>query len=383
MSKISAEVVADSLSPQGERLPSLLVTMPRIILAELNTHRMLSKNSASSRAIPFEKMWSSVVNNPYIPMAWQKEHKGMQGTEYWTDEMFGDNNPMLVTEVLKSLYLKHMDEALISSKLMHKVGANKQTINRLLEPFMYHTVLISGTEWENFFSLRCPQYKLGEKIYRSEIDCMVANQLNGTKFGDSDNHLPKELNQFSKVDWLKMNTGQAEIHMMATAEAIWDAMNESTPKQLQPGEWHIPFENRIDNDKIEELLRGPHRASYIRHEGDVEQAKIEISTAMTARTSYTTVGDEKEFTYEDQLKLHDRMANQVPFHASPFEHCARAMSNDEFDRYHKGKLTYLNEERDYNENDEIEEPLHSEKGWCRNYRGFIQYRHILEEQKQK
>ena len=74
---IKAEVVADSLSPQGDRLTSLLITFPRIILAEVNTHRMLSKNTSSSRAIPFNKMVEVVQNNPFIPIAWQKEHKGM------------------------------------------------------------------------------------------------------------------------------------------------------------------------------------------------------------------------------------------------------------------------------------------------------------------
>ena len=73
MSKISATIVADSLSPQGDRLTSVLVTFPRIILSEINTHRMLSKNTSSSRAIPFEKMVEAVQNDPFIPFAWQKE----------------------------------------------------------------------------------------------------------------------------------------------------------------------------------------------------------------------------------------------------------------------------------------------------------------------
>ena len=84
--KIGAEVVADSLDTRGNRLTSFLITMPRIILSEINTHRMLSKNTSSSRAIPFNKMVESVQNDPFIPIAWQREHKGMQGTEYWTEE---------------------------------------------------------------------------------------------------------------------------------------------------------------------------------------------------------------------------------------------------------------------------------------------------------
>ena len=71
--KISAEVVADSVDVRGNRLTSVLVVMPRIIIAEINTHRMLSKNTSSSRAIPFKKMVEAVKENPFIPIAWQKE----------------------------------------------------------------------------------------------------------------------------------------------------------------------------------------------------------------------------------------------------------------------------------------------------------------------
>ena len=73
--KINAEIVADSLDPRGNRLTSLLITFPRIILAEVNTHRMLSKNTSSSRAIPLKKMIEAVENDPFIPIAWQKDHK--------------------------------------------------------------------------------------------------------------------------------------------------------------------------------------------------------------------------------------------------------------------------------------------------------------------
>lgn len=77
---------------------------------------------------------------------------------------------------------------------------------------------------------------------------------------------------------------------------------------------------------------------------------VMISTGMCARTSYTVVGEEKEFGYEKQIQLHDRMANQVPFHASPFEHNARVMTQEEYDANPR----------------------------CRNFSGFIQYRHLLE-----
>ena len=73
MKKIEAKIVADSINKQGDRITTFLLTYPRFIHSELMTHRMFSRNSASSRAIPFEKMVKDVLENPFIPIAWQKE----------------------------------------------------------------------------------------------------------------------------------------------------------------------------------------------------------------------------------------------------------------------------------------------------------------------
>ena len=355
MSQIKAQIVADSKNPQGDRLTTMLITFPRFILAELNTHRMLSKNSASSRAIPFKKMVESVQNNPFIPIAWQKEHKGMQGDEYF----FGDNR------IIEEQWLEGRDAAIQIAERLNKGGITKQLCNRLLEPFMMHTVLISGTEWENFFALRCPQYEIAGKIYRSKKDV----------YKDYPLHSVSGILEPDDYNWFKLNKGQAEIHMMALAEAMWDAMNESIPKELKAGEWHIPFNEHIDKNVFTDTFNiGENKITWVPIPGIDNGAdnwrnlqKVKISTAMAARTSYTVVGDEKEFTYEQQIALHDRMANQVPFHASPFEHCAKAMDENEYMCCTK---TRYNPEKDSDHD--------IESGWCRNYRGFIQYREILE-----
>lgn len=360
---IKAKMVADSLSPQNERLSSMMLTLPRFILAELNTHRILSKNSASSRAIPFNKMIESVTNNPFIPIAWQKTHSGMQGNEYFS-------NPKEIAE--KEMYwLTAKSSAVNMAEKLYNHNTTKQLCNRLLEPFMWHTVLISGTEWENFFNLRCPVYELNyinpfnkkstftfksRKDYLNKWDELTKNV---TLLGET-----VDPYNWTNLDWLKLNKGQAEIHMMALAEAMWDAMNESTPKQLQPGQWHIPFEDKISfvGNLVESIdVDNTHFSDYD------EQNKIKISTAMAARTSYTVVSNEKEFGYDNQIALHDRMAIQVPFHASPFEHCAKVMPKIDYN-------TYIKRAPIFNSNS---------YGWCRNYRGFIQYRHILESDKNK
>ena len=153
--QIHAEIVGHSLSPQGDELISVLCTFPRIILAEVNTHRMLSKNTSSSRAIPFKKMVEAVQNDPFIPIAWQKEHKGMQGFEYLTD-------PTDI-EYAIGTWLHARDSAIEEAKILTGgAGVTKQLCNRLLEPFMWTTMLITGSKegWDNFFNLRNPVYEI-------------------------------------------------------------------------------------------------------------------------------------------------------------------------------------------------------------------------------
>lgn len=349
--KISATIVADSLGPNGDRITSILVTFPRFILAELNTHRMLSKNSASSRAIPFNKMVESVQNNPFIPIAWQKEHSGMQGSEYITD--------IEGIELCKDMWLVGRDRAVWTANNLNDLQATKQLCNRLLEPFMWHTVLITATEWENFFNLRCPQYVGKNKTWRSWKQ-MIKEAEHDTNLSVQDF---EKLRKATLLDKLKANVGMAEIHMMALAEAMYDAMNESTPNQLKAGEWHIPFRDKIEltSEKVFSLVGDNIMTN------PVTDCFIKISTAMSARTSYTTVGDEKEFTLEQQIALHDRLLSSG--HWSPYEHCARCMSDVEYGTFIKGKpITY-----DYNDGFEF-----NSMGWCNNYKGFISYRYLLE-----
>ena len=151
MKKIEAKIVADSIC-NGNRITSYILTYPRFIHAELMTHRMFSRNSASSRAIPFEKMVKMVEEDPFIPIAWQKDHKGMQGTEYFTDsEEIEELNQSQRFLAAKASY---------RAKYMHDKGVTKQLCNRYLEPFMWHTVLVTATEWDNFFELRMPCYEI-------------------------------------------------------------------------------------------------------------------------------------------------------------------------------------------------------------------------------
>jgi thymidylate synthase ThyX len=354
---ISAKTVADSQC-NGHRITTMLVTMPRFILAEFNTHRVFSRNSASSRAIPFEKMVKIVDENPFIPIAWQRDHKGMQGTEYLTA-------PIDVAYA-HDLWLEASKKAIRCAKnLYHQAQdqepfVTKQLCNRLLEPFMWTTVLVTATEWENFFHLRCPQYEqmssYGTYYRRSRKD-----YLKNVGLPDE----PQNYDSWSDIDWLKINKGQAEIHMMAVAEAMWDAMQESKPRELKPGEWHIPFGDQIDEDVLYNYIKSVFTAGEYSHGEKHDEVRIKIATARCARTSYTVFGDEgKTVDYQKDIDLHNKLATSG--HWSPFEHCARAMNDEEHYRIYERRGPLPN---GYTEKD-----LDYQTGWCRNFKGWVQYR---------
>lgn len=341
MAKINAQILADSTNKFGNRLTTFVVTFPRIILAEFNTHRMLSKNSASSRAIPFNKMLKMVETDPFIPIAFQKDHKGMQGTQYFTGWR---------AKVIELAWVSASKAAIFAAKKLNKLGLTKQLCNRLLEPFMMHTVIVTGSEWENFFHLRSPQY-----IYSDDTLTSVSRSWKdyGLEMGRDEDEWHDSA---TTLERLGVNKGMAEIHIMALAEKMWDEYQTSKPKFLNEGEWHIPYEAEIEKILPPTL---PIREGLTLEEG-VNEFKVKLSTVMAARTSYTVVGeDQKPLTWQRMVQLHDEMANANPKHASPFEHCGQSMCDDEY----RFKSSY-----NYNENT---------WGWSGNFCGYNMYRKSL------
>ena len=345
MNEIKVEIVADSINQQGNRLTSLVLTYPRIIHAEMMTHRMFSRNASSSRAVPVQKMIEAVKNNTFCPFEFQKAHKGMQGSEYFTDE---DKEDCI------KLWLESAELALQQAEKMKEKGITKQIINRILEPYQYYTVLITGSKegWDNFFSLRSPSYEVGVNKFKSKKDVL-------DYYSDEPNYI--ELKNYTDLEWLQINKGQAEIHMMMLSEKIYDCIQESVPTQLK-NEWHIPFE-----DKINEL-----------YPNLTLEDKIKVSVGMAANTSYTIVGDGSIITLEKATRIHDKCKELN--HSSVFEHCARSMSNEEYVSFIKGNL---DAEIDADGYIDISTHInnHNSFGWCRNFKGFIPYRHIIEEGK--
>ena len=149
----SVKVLADSISPAGHRITSFEATFPRIVLAEVNTHCMLARNSASSRAIPVQKRITAVNSDPFVPESFGRNQKGMQPGE----ELEGKERE------LAQLHWDSAKEAAVGrADALAELGVHKQYANRLLEPFSWHTAVITATDWENFFHLRVNPMAQGE-----------------------------------------------------------------------------------------------------------------------------------------------------------------------------------------------------------------------------
>lgn len=382
----------------GDRLLTIKATFPRYILAELNTHRMFSRNSASSRAIPSKRMIKNLQENPFIPVAWQKDHTGMQGTEYIEDTK--DIN------LFKEEWLRSRDSALESSSRLnggilqyignvHKNGTEikegtqvtKQITNRLLEPFMWHTAIVSSTEWQNFFNLRCPKYEIHEfneygesiKIHTFKSKKEALNVL-GPEFLIQEEHFScglkdrriRELFDLpnQEIYWLKLNKGQADIHIMALAEAIYDVYTTTNFNKEVAGYWHLPFGDRIDEReltaavlKLNPQLSVPNDSLTVLSWDTMLTAKIMVSSARCARVSYETFGDNPKIDYEADLLLYKKLYEGDP-HLSPFEHPSKVMSEETYNRCLKTVM--------------VNGSLEVQRGWLNNYRGFIQQRALIE-----
>lgn len=228
-----AKILLDSISEAGDRLTTMEVTFPRFVLAEFNTHRMFSRNSASSRAIPVEKQLARIKDDPFVPTYWGRNQPGMQASAAFDDEY--------TVEILKGEWLQARDSAVEQVGKLLYLGLHKQITNRLLEPFMWHTVIVTSTEWSNFFALR-------------------ANP-----------------------------DAQPEIREIAVM--MKDIYAASTPQLVKQGNWHMPL---IQSDEAGWATANPEdahkvsaarcaRVSYLTHDGKRDVSKdLELYERLTS-----------------------------------------------------------------------------------------------------
>jgi hypothetical protein len=294
---ITARILADSISPEGHRMTSMELEYPRFILAELNTHRMLSKNSASSRAIPISTMHKNIVESPATPVYWGKNQPGMSAKE----EVAPD-----VMEFAGELWAKGMYEAIEIAAKLSSIGLHKQIANRITEPWMMMKTVISGTEWANLLYLR--------------------------------------------------NHPDAQPEFAALAECIQDVLDLSSPTELQPGEWHLPYVD-LYRSHLDNILY------YIGPSGEnlsIENARI-LSASCCAQVSYRR----NDNSMDKAKMIYDKLINSTPAHASPVEHQATPMHPTNWETepaYWQEGVSHMSANGDL---------------WSGNLRGWIQFRKLI------
>jgi thymidylate synthase ThyX len=145
---ITARIICDSVNRWFPdcRLTTYVLTYPRIILPELSTHRMFSKSTASSRAIPVSKQIQKVLDSPFIPSWIGRNRSGMQAPEEVDDD---------TKDIFKQNWLLDSRIATETARRLDNIGIHKQIANRVLEPFQYVTTILTATDFDNFFHLRC------------------------------------------------------------------------------------------------------------------------------------------------------------------------------------------------------------------------------------
>lgn len=278
-----AKVIADSIC-NGHRITTMQLTHPKCIHQDFMTHSMFARNADSSRAIPFTTMLKRLQDNPFIPQSFGKNQKGMQAGELLNERDYKravgrwlaarDNAIMIALEMADPL-CPHCrgkghtgagdfgDTCRLCGGSGEGLNIHKQDVNRLLEPWMWITLCVTGMcdAWSNYFSLRChpdADPKIQPQAYLAQL-----------------------------------------------------AYFRSEPQRLPPGSWHTPY---LDNEEFNQLMQI----------GEMQPAKV--SAGRCARTSYTTQEGKRDF--EEDLRLHDRLRNRTPLHASPFAHVCQAQGDD-------------------------------------------------------
>lgn len=209
----SVKILKDSRNPVGVRLTTFELTYPRFVHSEFMTHRVFSRNSASSRAIPVAKLIERVTNDPVVPVYWGKNQKGMQADEELTSEQ---------QEQALAVWLEARDTAISFSQKLMDIGVHKQLANRLIEPWMFITVICTATDYGHMFNLRYDR------------------------------------------------NAQPEIQKLAAMMVEQYYSNE--PKDLAVGEWHLPLilpdEMSLAIDVLKKVsIARCARVSYLTHSG--------------------------------------------------------------------------------------------------------------------
>ncbi len=260
--RITAKIIADSVSSvSGDRITTFEIEYHRYIHGEMMTHRMFSRNAASSRAIPVKNMLELVRNSPAIPIHWGKNQAGMQAKEECDAPLGFDqelSNGWKSTNYLTKdvAWKAGADNAAMLADKFSEAGYHKQIINRLVEPFQMIKVVVTATSFDNFF-------------------------------------------------WLRFHEdAQPEIAELARCMLV--AYKRSIPRELEPGMWHVPY------------YEDGHWGCM---SGDTLDTALKISASCCAQVSYR----KSDNSLEKAETVWERLVASQPVHASPTEHQATPM----------------------------------------------------------
>lgn len=271
---IEAKVIADSIGAFNPRITTMQLRYPRFIHAEFMTHRVFSRNASSSRAIPVETQIEMIRKDTAMPSHWGKNQSGMQADEetdapIWIQSVIGEDGTMFVHDEgygPEDAWINARDRAIEVAESFVAADYHKQIVNRILEPFSHISVVVTATDYDNFFHLR------------------------------------------------RHKDAQPEIKILA--DAMYEAMEASTPRKLACGEWHLPYVSESERDYVNSHENLAHDAAPL-----TAKNLIQMSVARCARVSYLT-HDGKEPSIENDLRLYNRLVGSTPLHASPAEHQA-------------------------------------------------------------
>lgn len=266
------KVLLDSISPLGVRLTTFKTHFPREILAEVNTHTILSKSASSSRAIPGQRLRDVIRDNLYVP-EFGSNQKGMQAGPPL-------DGPQLLAA--QTIWKNAAFEMCNDAESLEILNVHKQVINRLVENFGWTNQVITGTEWANFFALRTHP--------------------------------------------------DAHPAFRTLARAMYIAYSHSTPKQLDYYEYHLPFVGQGKLPDLSEILMEdnfPHGyISTAKPIGYIDcMTALYRSVACCARVSYETLDGTPKNVFKD-FELHQKLSKTQPKHVSPFQHQASPMSGE-------------------------------------------------------
>lgn len=293
---ISAKILLDSISPAGARLTTFELKYPRFIHNEFLTHRCVSRNAASSRAIPVEKMIQAVLDDPAVPVFWGKNQKGMQASEELDDISRNYEQHSFVNAgetqrgAAKRIWLEARDKAVefVRQFQSPEIDLHKQIANRILEPWMHITVIASATNWANFFHLRT--HKMAQPEFQALAKEMkrAYDESQPTRLFSWDWHMPLVFEE----DW-------------SAATQLAESMSESVRREEKTIEYPLTV-----SDWTKHILR-------------------KVSVGRCARVSYLSHQGKRDLV--EDIKLHDKLiaglTTDEPLHMSPFEHVARAQAD--------------------------------------------------------